>query len=106
MENITNKLNLNNLPNLLIYGIGDNYEITLKILCKLYKESVCSPKKIEFSTNDKGYDYNVLIGKYHYEITPSNYKYQDYNVLSDFISKVGNTKNIANNSFKLIIVHD
>lgn len=106
MENIINKLTLNNFPNLLIYGIAENYEISLKILDKLYTNYTVSPQITEFSTNDKGYDYNVLVDKYHYEITPSNYKYQDYNVLSDFILKVGNTKNIANNSFKLVIVHN
>jgi hypothetical protein len=106
MEKIINRLTLNNLPNLLIYGIADNYKISLKILNRLYKNYILSPKIIEFTIQDKKYDYHVSVDKYHYEITPSNYKYQDFNVLSDFISKVGNTKNISNNSFKLIIVHN
>ena len=128
LENLSSaSANINNIPNILIYGPNGAGKKTrvLSLLNKIYCQDSNQIYKLkidvrQFKVNNKTLELNVISSPYHIEITPSDLGYSnDKIVIQELIKELGSTShqftpvnssnansNIQSVKFKTIVINE
>jgi replication factor C subunit 3/5 len=100
--------NSNIIPHLLLYGPSASGKKTkiYAFINEIYNTIITSKQVSNvILKHNKNISYKYFSNKYFIEITPSNYNQQDKYIISEFINNISKSKNIATQSFKIIIIH-
>lgn len=111
-KKIAKKLNTktyNNFNNLLVYGIngvGKKY-IVYTLIRKLFNVDKLDLKdySIDLKINNANVTVNYVKSKFHYEINLYEYGHYDKNIIVEFLKDMVSTKNVYNNSYKIVLLH-
>jgi len=97
-----------NIQNMLFYGPRGSGKKTLlyAFIRHLYGDITSSIKEYSIKINNNEVTINTIQSCYHYEINLYEYGLYDKHVLCDFIKDIASTRNISNNSHKLIILNN
>ena len=99
-----NKVNYNNLPNILIYGEEGSCKKTLIYL--FFKNINKNKLNLEYKINNKVINYMIYYLKYYIEIDLSQLENYKKYILINFIKEINSTKKISDNFNKIIIIHN
>lgn len=101
--NFFNSLNIDNIPNILIYGEEGSCKKTL--IYNFFGDMKKTKRTIEYKINYKVIDFFIYYTKDYIEIDLSQLGKNKKLILIEFIKDINNTRNI-NNNIKIIIIHN
>lgn len=110
-KNIANKMlykNINNLNNLLFYGISSTGKkhLIYSLINNVFKNDLKIQNcQTTVKINNNNITINYKKSLYHYEINLYEYGLYDKNIICSFIKEIISTKNVLNNNFKLFIIN-